>query len=166
MDFLKQYDARGAAETARPLELRDQATGEVIENNGKPCIVMVKGASSRAVQAELRRDELERAKKAKAAAKTGTQVDTNTAQDMHEATVKAALRLIVGFGNMQTTGEDGKARDLTVEDAPALLDLNFISMAHLMREKDVEHWTKPSFAQQILEFAQDDADFLAASTKP
>lgn len=165
MDFLKAYDARTAAETARPMELRDQATGEVITNGDKPCIVMVKGSSSRAVQAQLRADEMDRAKVAKAAAAKGGSVDTNTALDMHEATVKSALRLIVGFANMQTAGENGKARDLTLDDAPALLDLNFISVSHLMRTKDAEGWTKPSFAQQVLDFAQDDADFLAASTK-
>lgn len=163
MDFLKQYDARAAAENAREMELRDQSTGEIITNGGKPCIVLVKGASSRSIQAELRRDEIERAKKAKAAKNADGDVDTRTAEDLHETTCKAAARFIAGFKNMQTAGEDGKARDLTKDDAAAFCDLTFISMAHLMKDEDTKGWTKPSFAQQVLDFAQDDAAFLAKS---
>lgn len=162
MDFLKDYDTRGAAETARPMELRDQATGQIITADGKPCIVLVKGASSRSAQAELRRDEIARAKAAKEA---GGEPDARTAEDMHEATCKAATRFIAGFQNIQTV-QDGKVRDLTLDDVPAFLDLNFISMPHLMRDKDSKGWTKPSFAQQVLDRAQDDADFLAKSTTP
>ena len=162
MDFLKTYDTRGAAEAARPLELRDQLTGEVITADGKPCIVLVKGASSRSAQAELRRDEIARAKAAKDA---GGEPDARTAEDMHQATCQAAARFIVGFQNIQTM-QDGKARDLTLDDVKAFLDLNFISMPHLMRDKKTEGWTKPSFAQQVLDRAQDDADFLSKSTTP
>ena len=165
MDFLKAFDARGAAETAREMELRDQSTGEIITNGGKPCIVLVKGASSRTIQAALREDEIARAKKAKAAKDAGGEVDTQTAEDLHQATCKAASRFIAGFKNMQTVGEDGKARDLTADDIPAFIDLTFISLPHLMREKGDDEWRKPSFAQQVLDFAQDDAAFLAKSAK-
>lgn len=162
MDFLKAFDARGAAETAREMTLRDQETGEIITNGGEPCIVLVKGASSRSVQAAVREEELARAK-AKAARKDDGQVDTNTAEDLHKATCKAAARSIVGFKNIQTLGENGKPRDLTVDDVPAFLDLNFVSMAHLLRDKRDNEWRRPSFAQQVVEFAQDDAAFLGKS---
>lgn len=183
MDFLKAYDARSAAETPREMELRDQVTGEVITNNGKPCIVLVKGASSRTIQAALRNDEIARARKAQKASEDG-EVDPNTMQDLHENTCKAAVRLIAGFKNMQSSGEDGKPRDLTADDAAAFCDLTFISMAHLLRDtiapvrrpkEDVDAyqarleafkaWKKPSFAQQVLDFSNDDARFLEKPKK-
>ena len=162
MDFLKAYDA---AETAREMELRDQATGEVITSGGKPCIVLVKGQASRSIQASIRNDEIERAKKAKAAKDAGGEIDTQVAEDLHQTTSSAAARLIAGFKNMQTVGEDGKPRDLTVEDVAAFVDLTFISVPHLMREPSDTTWRKPSFAQQVLDFAQDDAAFLPRSGK-
>lgn len=165
MDFLKAFDARGAAETAREMTLRDQETGEIITNGGEPCIVLVKGASSRSVQAAVREEEVARAKAAKAAKNDDGEVDTRTAEDLHKATCKAAARFIVGFKNMQTVGENGKPRDLTADDVPAFLDLNFVSLPHLLRDKDDTQWRRPSFAQQVVDFAQDDAAFLSTSGK-
>ncbi len=54
-------------------------------------------------------------------------------------------------------------RNLTIEDVPAFLDLTFISMKHLMRDPAKSEWTGPSFAQQIVDFGQDEANFLPVS---
>ncbi|WP_442772684.1 hypothetical protein [Paenirhodobacter enshiensis] len=164
MDFLKSYDARGAAETARACILRDQQTGAEISIDGKPAIVWVKGASSRSAQAALRAEETERLRAAQAAAETAPE-NAKTAEDLHAQLCKAAKRYIAGFENLTTANPNGTERAMGAEDIDAFLDLNFLSMAHLLRDKtkDDGGWLKPSFAQQILDFAQDDAAFLPGS---
>lgn len=161
MDFMKTFDARGAAETPVELELRNPATGEAITSDGKPCIVMIRGAASRSVQDGLRQEATERARKAKG--KDGkTDTDPQMVSDLHDSACRSASRLITGFRNMQTA--DGKgARALTLDDVPAFLDLTFFSMAHALRKPDDETWHGPSFAQQIIDAATDDARFLARS---
>lgn len=153
MDFLKTLDARTAAETPRELHLRHPATGEPIFDGELPCIVLVKGASSRTVQAAIREDEM-------AAMKGGEKPDAQSLEDMHNRSVKAATRLIAGFVGMETEG-----RAMTLDDAPKFLDLTLISVQHLMRKPGDGEWHRPSFAQQILDFAHDDANFLPAMSK-
>ncbi|MDZ4393868.1 MAG: hypothetical protein U1B82_12970 [Cypionkella sp.] len=105
--------------------------------------------------------------------------------DIHDDLVKSASRLITGFSAVQRTGDDGKLRDLTTsdDDIKWFLDLNFLSMDHLMksaaltispgetseefedRKKEYEaRWHKPSFAQQVLDAAQDEG-FLPRTSK-
>lgn len=163
MDFLKSHDARSAAETPIEVELRDPATGEVIMDGAKPCIVLVKGAASRSVQESLRQDALERARKAKAAKAEKGEDDTRVIADLHADSIRAAARLVVGFVNMRTSDEKGEMRDLTVADVAAVMDLNLFSLAHAMRDPDDAAWRKPSFAQQVLDAASDDARFLSRS---
>lgn len=172
MDFMKQYDARGAAEIARKVPILDKDTGEHITNGGKGCYMLIKGSSSRSVQAQMRAEAMEdrraKAEREKAAGKSAKgkaepEDDDATVQRLHEQLVKAAVRLCDGFENVQTLDENGKVRGLTKSDAPAFFDLNFISMTHLMKKEDTEGWTKPSFAQQAVDAAQEDADFLKAS---
>lgn len=160
MDFMKAYDARGAAETPIELELRDPATGDVIMNGKKPCIVLIKGATSRSVQEGLRQEALERARKAKAAnGGAGDEPEARVVADLHEDSIKSALRLIAGFKNIETGDGDG-LRPLTLDDAQAFLDLNFFSMAHIMRKPGDDAWHGASFAQQIVDAATEDARFL------
>lgn len=163
MDFLKTYDARSAAETPITLELRDPATGDVIMNGDGPCMVMIKGAASRSVQEGLKQEALERARLAKSAKGKDGQADTQIVADLHENACRSAARLITGFRNMQTTGPNG-LRDLTPDDAAGFLDLNFFSIAHALKQADDDGWRHPSFAQQILDAAGDDARFLAKRT--
>lgn len=166
MDFLKDYDARGAAEIPVELELRDPATGDVIMNGKKPCVVLVKGASSRSMQESIRQEAAERARKIKDADGAGDddKGDNQLVSDLHESTCKSAARLVAGFVNMQTRGPDGP-RDLTLEDVPVFLDLNFFSLAHAIRKADDPAWRHPSFAQQIIDAATDDSRFLAKQRK-
>lgn len=183
MDFLKTHDARSAAETPIEYHLRFPSTGEPIFDGDKPCIVLLKGASSRSAQEAMRQEEMERIRTAKAA--KGKPEEAQAMEDLHKTLCKAAARFIVGFVNMQTTGEDGDMRAMTPEDAPAFLDLYFISVPHLMRAQNAPkraageddetfaarkeayaaEWLKPNFAQQIIEAAADDAAFLSKLPK-
>lgn len=161
MDFMKRYDARSAAEAVTEYQILDQETGDPISNGEKPCIVLLRGSAARSVQSAIREEEIAKMQ----AAKKGAKPDPQALEDLHRSTIKSAMRLIVGFKNMQTRGADGKLRDLTIEDAEAFLDLTFISLPHLLRKAGDDEWTKPSFAQQIIEAgAQGDRFFKAAST--
>lgn len=174
-------NARAEAEAPREYHLRYQHNGKPIMDGDTPCIVLVKGASSRSVQAAIRAEELERIKALKGA-KTKAE-ETQSLEDLHQALCKAAARLIVGFKGMQAMGEDGQPRAMELRDVPRFLDLNFISLPHLMkaqnapvREPDEDdeayedrvaaheaRWLRPSFAQQIIDFASQDENFLAAA---
>lgn len=165
MDFFKAFDARSAAETPIELELRDPATGHVILNGSAPCIVQIKGAASRSVQEGLRQEALERARMAKAAKGKDGAPDTQLVADLHDNACKSAARLITGFRNMQTGTADGTGlRALTLDDVAAFLDLNFFSLGHALKKADDDDWRNPSFAQQILDAAADDARFLSQRT--
>ena len=48
MDFT-QYDSRAAAENGAWLHMRNPATGELLYDDGKPCMVKVQGSESRKV---------------------------------------------------------------------------------------------------------------------
>jgi hypothetical protein len=181
MDF-SAFDSRTAAEIPREMQVRAQQTGEPIASDAGPCIVLVKGAASRSLQSALKAEVAAQVAAAKAAKKKGEDDDDRSMAGIHDGLVKAAARLITGFRNIQRKGADGKLRDLTgsEEDVAWFLDLNMISTEHLLRhgavvkangEDDadfaarrdayVNAWHRPSFAQQVLDFAQDDANFLA-----
>lgn len=183
MDF-GNFDTRAAAEIARAIPIRAQATGEPILDGDKPCEVIIRGAASRSAQASAKAQATARAAFAKQNRAKGD--DAKVAGDLHTQLVQAAIPLIVGFHNVQRKGDDGKLRDLTgdEEDVKWFLDLNFISMDHLMRlsaltigeeetaaefearqARHLEIWRKPSFAQQILDAAQEDADFLPKQSR-
>lgn len=180
MDFSK-LDSRSAGETAREYHILSQQTGEPITGESGPCIVLIKGATSRSVQAALKAENAARVKDAKAAKAKGEADDGQSFEDMHAGIVKGAARLIAGFRGIQRPDEDGKLRDLTGSEADIMwfLDLNFMSLPHLMRHNALTQmdgedpadflarkasyaaeWHKPSFAQQVLDFAQDDSRFL------
>lgn len=181
MDFLSKFDARTAAETPRPYHLRHQHDGSPIMDGDTPCIVLIKGAASRSAQAAIRAEEQERMKALKGAKTKEDQAQA--LEDLHQTLCKAAARFIAGFEGMQTTSDDGKPRPMDSRDVAKFLDLNFISMAHLLKAQNAPvrqpdeadeafdarkaaheaEWTRPSFAQQILDAAQKDEDFLASA---
>lgn len=145
MDF-NSLDTRTAAENARPYHLRHQTTGAPIMDGDKPCLVLVRGAASRTVQAAIKAQNRADMTKAKD--------DDRGMEDIHRGLIKAAARLIVGFENVNRGDKPA-----TVDDVDWFLDLNFMSIPHQIRKDDAE-WLKPSFAQQIVDFATDDASFL------
>ena len=179
MDFLSKFDSRTAAETPRPYHLRHQGNGEPIIDGDTPCIVLVKGAASRSAQSAIRAEEQERMKALKGARNKAE--ETQALEDLHQTLCKAAARFIAGFEGMQTAGDDGQPRAMDERDIAKFLDLTFISLPHLMKAQNAPQrqpdeddasfearkaaheaeWTRPSFAQQIIDAAQEDADFLA-----
>lgn len=173
MDFSK-LDTRTAAESGRKVQILDQQTGEPIFDGETACCFFVRGSSSRSVQAAIK---AEQAARMKAARNPKAKDDDKTFGDIHNDLVTAAARLITGFEGVQRAGEDGRLRDLTASEADVkwFLDLNFLSVAHLLRTtaltiapdetpEDFEdrkreyeaRWHKPSFAQQVLDAGQDD----------
>lgn len=157
MDFSKR-DTR-AIDEARELHLRDPSTGEPIMDEGRPCLALVRPVASRSVQAEIKADL--RARVAKAKGTKGKDEDARALEDIHQDMVKSAARLIAGFRNIEWNGVPA-----TAEHAPLILDCNFISLPHLLAKDDERNdgtWRKPSFAQQVLDFAADEENWLGES---
>lgn len=182
MDFSK-LDSRSAAETGRKVQILDQNTGEPIFDGKTECCFFVRGMSSRSVQAGIK---AEQAARMKAVRNPKAADDSKTIGDIHNDLVVAAARLITEFSGVQRTDETGALVDLTdsAEDIKWFLDLNFLSLPHLLRttaltigEDEAQEdfadrkkvyeaqWHKPSFAQQVLDAAQDDADFLQKTSR-
>lgn len=186
MDFLKDYDARAAAENLIEYELRDQVTGRVITNGKKPCIVLIRSTMSEEILSADRADKnaamTEAFRRARAAKDEGGEAESNVDFDwsrIEEQINNRAVRLIAGFRNIRTESEDGP-RDLTIADAPAFVALNRISEDHhwrrvipLVRNDDEKksdftkrkarvegEWLQASFAQQIVDAASEYAAFL------
>ena len=183
MDFTK-FDARTAAETPRKYVVRMQHTGEEIADpkTGKPAIVLIRGAASRTAQQAIRDAQRARMKaKAVKGAKTADD-EVRALEDLHETLITAAARYIVGFEGIERRDSAGTLRPAegTDEDVRWFLDLNMPSLPHLMRasqpleqrenesdeafearrEAHAAEWLKPSFAQQIIDAAQEDEAFL------
>ena len=175
MDFLK-LDSRSAAENPNRMTILQQADGGPILDGKKPCVVLVKGASSRTAQAAMREEEAARMKKAK---KSKSEM-----VDLQKQLSEAAARFVIGFEGVQRPDPDtGKLRDLTnsADDLAWFFDLNAISLPHLMRgdgssitrnedeteaafetrfESEMGKWLKPSFSQQVIDCAREDDNFL------
>lgn len=149
MDFTKK-DARGAAEVPMFCALRWPETGEPIMDGGKPVGVMVLGAMARSVQATLR-DE---ARAKMQAAKGKLDDETRALEDIQRDFVKSASRLTTSFVNVQRGDRDAVAPD----DCEWFYDLNLFSTASLTNPKD--GWQGQSFAQQVLSFSNDAANYL------
>ena len=151
MDFTKK-DARGAAEVPMFCALRWPESGKPIidEKTGDPVGVMVLGAMARTVQATLR-DE---ARAKMQAAKGNLDDETRALEDIQRDFVKSASRLTVGFVNVQRGDRDAIAPD----DCEWFYDLNLFSTASLTNPK--EGWQGQSFAQQVLAFSNDAANYL------
>lgn len=185
MDF-SQFDSRTAAETAIQYQLRQQHDGAPIFDGDKPCVVLVKGVAARSIQAAVRAEAQARMK-AQKGTKGTKEEEARAVEDIQGDLITAAARFVTGFQNIQRTDPDtGKLRDLTAseDDVKWFLGLNMISLPHLLRntaltktddesiaafaERQAEYsarWHKPSFAQQVLDAAQDDAGFLSRTLK-
>lgn len=185
MDF-SNFDARASAEKARDIQIKDQETGLPIMDGEKPCIVTIRGMSSRSVQNQI---------KAENAAKMSAKKTDKKDKDLSDATAQknlaeGAARVVIGFKNIQRN-DGGKVRDLTAspEDMAWFFDLTFFSTPHLFRDAfpyeqredettrdyiarsdewvaaNAEKWHKPSFAQQVLEAARSGETELGNASK-
>lgn len=140
MDFTK-LDSRAAAEIGAPLHILHPVTGEPMQDDGKPCRVILRGTESRHAQQVAR--ALNKAKRA-AAEKEGDD-DDRALEDMHADLVKMAAPLVVGFENVNRGDKPA-----TAEDAEWFLGLNLFSSPG----------NPPSFLEQVMTFAANRANFL------
>lgn len=151
MDFTKQ-DARTAAETPQAVRLRNPANGKYIKDGKDFCTVMVMGSQARSVQAGILEDARSKLNEARSKKKKADQ--SAALEDIQKTLVEGAARVMRGFNHIE---RDGKHLSDSKEDVSWFLDLNFVSVKHLMRdeEKDGDKWLEASFAQQILDSSND-----------
>jgi hypothetical protein len=136
MDF-NQFDSRAASETGRDLHLAHPATGEPIYNEGKPCIVVVKGLESEAGQAAVaawRRELMKEDSK---------EAERKTVRDQMMAT---AIPLVVGFKNIENGGRPAEAPQ----------DVEWLLNMHIPNGQPGER----SFLEQVVDFATKRRNFL------
>jgi hypothetical protein len=139
MDFTA-FDSRAAAEKGRDLHIKHPATGELIFDGEKPCIVVVRGTESREAQAALSR--LRKMKVAEGDEKA----DETTLEDMHQRLVETATPLVVGFRNINRGNKPATAPD----DVAWFLNLQLINGV------DGEQ----SFVEQVVSYATKRSNFL------
>jgi len=142
MDFT-QYDSRAAAEEGRELHLAHPATGDLLYDGDKPCIVIVRGNESRAAQ-----QEMARIRAAKVADKDD---DVSSLEQVHGRLVEAVRPLIVGFANINR----GKVKAKAPDDVDWFLNLQMVNGRADER----------SFAEQVAAFATKRANFLGVPSK-
>ena len=138
MDFGK-FDSRAAAEQGRDLQLKHPATGDLIFDGDKPCIVVVRGTESREAQKALAKI---RSMKMQADGKE----DEASLEEMHAKLVETAMPLVVGFKNISRGDNAAKA--------PA--DIEWLLNLQLINGVDGEK----SFVEQVVDFATKRANFL------
>lgn len=140
MDFGK-FDSRAAAEEGRDLQLEHPATGELIFDGDKPCIVVVRGTESRDAQKALAK-----VRKMKMQADNGESPDELSLEEMHSRLVETATPLVVGFKNINR----GNKAATVPDDVEWFLNLQLIN--------GVEG--EKSFVEQVVNFATKRANFL------
>lgn len=131
MDF-NQFDARAAASNAQPLHLTHPVTGAKIMDKDHPCIVMVLGAESDTVQAQL-----------KASIRNKTKNASNETEA--DQLVTLARPLIAGFKNV-SRGD----KPATVDDIEWFLRLQVPNASAEQK----------SFVEQVIDFATDRSNYL------
>lgn len=167
MDFSK-FDSRKNGETARPLHLRNPATGDLLwdvvpknthdDSDGVPCLAWVYGSESDTVQREAKRIRMERledGKKAnrkdrRASKATGIPLEDDRGMgEFHDDQAEIAIAKISHFENVSVGG-----RDLTNTDEDKLLLLRM----QVMNLRDADG--QKSFLEQVNEFSNDRREWL------
>lgn len=138
MDF-SNLDARGGAEVSSRMTIRHPITGKPITHDGKPCYVLVKGAHARSVQQVAQ-------EAARAQMLRDMEAGEEEKETFHESMIRFGLLVVEGFENVVFDGKPA-----TKDDARRFLDL-FMSVPG---ERD-----PGSFAQQVVTFANEVANFL------
>lgn len=142
MDFT-QFDSRAAADEGRELHLVHPATGDLLYDGDKPCIVIVRGNESRAAQQEMA--------KIRAAKVADEGDDDQGLEQVHERLIEAVRHLIIGFKNISRGKQKAKAPD----DVDWFLNLQMVNGRADER----------SFAEQVAAFATKRANFLGVPSK-
>tara|TARA_R110000850_G_scaffold271488_2_gene405839 strand:- start:407 stop:991 length:585 start_codon:yes stop_codon:yes gene_type:complete len=100
MDFSK-FDSRAQAEAGTHLHVADPWTGELLDEKGAPCYVIVRGSASKIMQAKMRvkqRAAVQLSKKKKGDG------DSRVMEDVHNELCEAAADFIMGFENIERGG--------------------------------------------------------------
>lgn len=156
MDF-NQFDTVKRAEVGFEHHIKCAATGKPFfdnpddpyADNGKPCLVMLKGREAASVRAALREANKARALAEKAKGGDGEEEAVDFDQ-VHELMVTAGCILITGFKNVDRDGKAAKGND-----ADWFLNLNRFTGPS-------EH---KSFVEQITEAANDRGNLLGNALK-
>lgn len=151
MDF-NAFDSVSAAEKGAECHIKHPATGKPLydnpenpfEDNGKPCIVIIKGAEAPSVR-EARRA----LQKARAQAAEGEEASADAADltfdELHDRMVETLVHQIDGFKNINNGDKAA-----TKKDAVWFLNLNRFNA-----QSD-----EKSFAEQLGEFSSKRANYL------
>lgn len=145
MDFAK-FDARGKAETGKAFPILHPETLLPLVEGDKEARFIVRGNAAPSVQAA------NKAALARAAQESTDEDRVFTFERFHQATIKAAMALLVGFENVEIEGEP-----VTMENAEKFLNLVF---PRVVKGEDGA-WTvaNKTFAAQVVERA-DELDVL------
>lgn len=157
MDF-NQFDTAGRAEAGFDYHIKCAATGKPMfdndadpyADNGKPCLVKMKGREAESVRAAMR--ELNKARAAAEKAE-GADKDEDLGADfdkLHDLLVASARVMITGFKNVNRDGKPAKA-----DDAEWFLNLNRLTDAN----------DRHSFVGQITTAANDRSNVLGNVSK-
>lgn len=159
MDFNK-FDARAAADEGRPLHVRHPVTGlpmyddddDASHDNGKPCIVYVRGAEGKETQT-LIHAALEEIRGSEPEPENGGK-KRRSAEDTHREVVALSKPLITGFENIHR----GDKEAVAPKDCEWFLNLQMSRDQFDGRTGRALEGL--SFGEQVLAFAQERANFL------
>ena len=160
MDFSK-FDSRAQAEVGSPMQIMDEWTGEPMMDGDKPCMVIVRGASSPTMQAKMRA-----AQKAALMSKKAKGKDEEAAplvmEDTHNQLCESAAGFIMGFENVSRGDVPA-----TADDAMWFLNLTFPVMGLKERDDDVQEFEMKNtpFAIQVANHASGQAKQLGNSKR-
>lgn len=158
---LKQFDVRGASETAVFMALVNPITGEaLIDEDGNECGFMVRGSASHTAQQKLRKQRALQKRQ-------GKKEDASGLEELHQASIDAALQYIVAGVNISFGGEEvgdsetliRKVLDATYPEIKQVRDED----GTLVRDEAgnvVVTMTNKPFATQVIDFATEQANFL------
>ncbi|MBY6135035.1 hypothetical protein KUV61_04295 [Nocardioides marinus] len=153
MDF-NAFDSVSAAEKGAELHIRHPATGKPLfdnpkdpfADNGKPCIVIVKGAEAPSVR-EARR-ALQKARAQADGEPKAAEADKDedlSFDDLHERMVEALSCQVCGFKNIHRGDQPATTKDVEW----------FLNLNRFNAQSD-----EKSFAEQLAEFSSKRANYL------
>lgn len=190
MDFAR-FDTRSNAEKGFRLELvNPYEPDQSLTNDGKPCVVIVRGANAPTIQQLMRekakarmremakkKAEIETKKKAEAdgkevAADAIDEALAKVAEDYHSDLVESVSPLVIGLENLPFKGQmlTSSAEDITtfLWLAPTTMVIERDENGQAKLDDDGKVIVKPSnlsFARQIDNAAGEDRNFLGNAPK-
>jgi hypothetical protein len=160
MDFSK-FDSRAQAEAGFDMQIVDEWTGEPMMDGDKPCMVIVRGASSPTMQAKMRAAQKAAMMSEKAKGKDEDDGPL-VMEDTHKQLCESAAGFIMGFKNVNRGDVPA-----TADDALWFLDLTFPVMGLKERDDDVQEFEMKNtpFAIQVATSAGGQAKHMGNSKR-